>query len=304
MILVTGASGLLGANFVIMAQGRGEKLVAASHRHAVHLPGVQTVQTDLSDKGAAREVMRHFKPEWIVHCAALTDVDRCEEYPQEATRINVDMSRVLAQEARNVSASMVHISTDAIFDGIRGNYCEEDLPSPINMYAKTKFAGEKAVQEELEDALIIRTNIYGWNAQDKFSLAEWILGRLDAGEQVPGFTDVMFTPILVNDLIEVIFEMMKHSLKGLYHVAGSESCSKYDFAKEIARIFGYDQELVRGVPVKNAGLKAPRPQNMTLRVDGIRRALPVSLPDVASGIRRFKSLRESGFVAELKQLVE
>jgi dTDP-4-dehydrorhamnose reductase len=304
LILVTGASGLLGANFIAMARGRGEELVAASHRHAVRLPGVQTVQAELSDEETAREVVRHFKPEWIVHCAALTDVDRCEEFPQEAIRVNVDMSRVLAREAQTLGASMIYISTDAVFDGIRGGYSEEDLPSPINIYAKTKLAGEKAVEEELENALIIRINIYGWNAQNKLSLAEWILERLDAGEPVPGFRDVMFSPMLVNDLVEVILEMMKRPLKGVYHVAGSESCSKYDFARGVARVFGYDEELVRSVSVKGAALKAPRPQNMTLRVDKIRTALSISLPDVISGIRHFKTLRDSGFVAELRQLME
>ena len=303
MILVTGASGLLGANFVIMAHGRGDEVVAACNQHAISLPGAQTVQADLSDESTAREIVRSFKPRWIVHCAALTDVDRCEEFPQEAMRINANMPRILAREARHVGASMVYIGTDAIFDGQRGNYSEEDPPSPINAYAESKLAGENAVQEELRDALIVRTNIYGWNAQNKLSLAEWVLSRLDAGVPVPGFRDVMFTPVLVNDFIKIILEMMKHSLKGVYHVAGAESCSKYVFATEVARIFGYSQDLVRSVSVKEVGLRAPRPENMTLKTDKIRRALPVVLPDVAAGIQHFKSLRDSSFVAGLKQLV-
>jgi dTDP-4-dehydrorhamnose reductase len=303
LILVTGASGLLGANFVIMAHSRGHEVVAASNQHAISLPGVQTVQADLSDESTSREIVRSFKPQWIVHCAALTDVDRCEEFPQEAMRINANMPRILAREARHVGASMVYIGTDAIFDGQRRNYSEEDPPSPINAYAESKLAGENAVQEELEDALIVRTNIYGWNAQNKLSLAEWILTRLDAGEPVPGFRDVMFTPILINDLIEVLLEMMQHSLKGVYHVAGAESCSKYVFAKEVARIFGYNEESVRSVSVKEAKLRARRPENMTLKIDKIRRALPVSLPDVEAGIRHFKSLKDSGFVAKLKRLI-
>jgi dTDP-4-dehydrorhamnose reductase len=303
LILVTGASGLLGANFVVMAHRRGDEVVAASNRHAISLPGVQTVQADLSDESTSKEILRSFKPQWIVHCAALTDVDRCEDFPQDAIRINAEMSHILAREAAHIGASMIYISTDAVFDGRSGGYSEEDPPCPINTYSRSKLAGEHAVQQELPGSLIIRTNIYGWNAQTKLSLAEWILGRFDAGEPVPGFRDVMFTPILVNDLIKVILEMMKHSLKGVYHVAGAESCSKYVFAAEVARIFGYSQELVRSVSVKEAGLRAPRPENMTLKVDKIRGALPVSLPGVAAGIQHFKELKDSGFVERLKRLI-
>lgn len=304
LIMVTGASGLLGANFLLCAHDRSLEVIAVSHRHAIRLEGVTSVQADLTDRAAFRELISRFKPAWIVHCAAATDVDWCEEHPLEAKLVNVEMSRILAVEAGRIGAKMVYISTDSIFDGATGNYEEEDTPAPLNVYAQSKLDGEKAVLAELQGVLIIRTNIYGWNAQNKLSLAEWILSGLGSDQPVLGFVDVMFTPILVNHLSEIILDMMERSFKGIYHVAGSQSCSKYQFATEVAHVFGYNKNLVQPVSVTSIGLRARRPVNPTLKTDKVREALDISLPDVRSGLVQFKSLRDSGFVSKLKGLLK
>ncbi len=262
------------------------------------------MQADLTDKEAVQELISRFKPAWIVHCAAATDVDRCEEHPLEAKLVNVEMPRRLAVEASRIGAAMVYISTDSIFDGATGNYAEEGTPTPLNVYAQSKLDGEKAVLAELRDALIIRTNIYGWNALNKLSLAEWILSRLASDQPVPGFVDVLFTPILVNHLSDIILDMMGLSFSGVYHVAGSQSCTKHQFATEVADVFGYDENLIQPVSITSIGLRARRPVNPTLKTDKVCKALDIRLPDVRSGLVRFKSLRDSGFVSKLKGLLK
>ncbi|MCG2728030.1 MAG: sugar nucleotide-binding protein [Candidatus Methanoperedenaceae archaeon] len=171
------------------------------------------------------------------------------------------------------------------------------------MYAKSKLAGEDAVRSEIEDSLIVHTNIYGWNMQQgKQSLAEWILKRFENGEAVPGFHDVTFTPILVNDLSDVILDMIGVGLKGLYHVAGSEPCSKYDFALRLAEIFGFQNALVRLASIEDSLLKAPRPKNTSLKTEKVSQELGRMMPDLNSGIRHFNRLLVSGFAARLKTL--
>ena len=299
-ILVTGASGLLGSNFILAAQKRHINLLTIYHHHPLQLPDVESVKADLTEPGAVARIVNAYNPEWIVHCAASTDVDWCEENPQEAERVHLHLSRDLAVEANRVKARMVYLSTDAVFDGDGGGFFEEDEPRPVNVYGRSKLAGEIAVQEELKSSLIVRTNIYGWNAQEKMSLAEWMLGKLESKELLPGFFDVMFTPILVNDLAEIILDMIEQRFSGVYHVTGSQACSKLEFALEIANMFGLDSRQIRPVSIDDSPLRAPRPKNTSLNTQKISRALSRPMPDVESGLRQFKALRDYGLVTRLK----
>jgi dTDP-4-dehydrorhamnose reductase len=210
--------------------------------------------------------------------------------------VNVEMSGRLAALAAQTGAQFVYISSDSVFDGVRGSYAEEDQVKPVNAYARSKLDGETAVR-----ALVVRTNIYGWNMQPKTGLAEWILSQLESGSEVPGFQDVIFCPILVNDLGDAILEMLERKLSGLYHVAGSEPCSKYEFALHLAGTFGLDKALVRPSSIEQSTLQAPRPKNTSLRTARIHRALGRAMPSLDAGLLRFKALRDSGFVARLRQ---
>lgn len=299
-ILVTGASGLLGANLTLVAVDAGCETAAIFHNHAVTLAGAQTMGADLTDPEAALDAMRRFRPQWVVHCAALVDVDVCEARPDEATRSNVDMTRNVAVAAHRFGAGLVYVSTDSVFDGTTGGYREEDRPAPVNAYARSKLQGEAAAAEGHGHPLIVRTTMYGWNATQKVGLAEWILQRLESAQHVPGFRDVLFTPLLANDLSVLILRMVEKGLTGLYHVAGSEVCSKHDFARAVARVFGLDEGLVDAASIEDSDLSAPRPANTSLRTEKIVRALGLSMPDVSSGLHRFRELRESGFSDRLK----
>jgi dTDP-4-dehydrorhamnose reductase len=304
-ILVTGASGLLGANFVLTAKKRCGNIVALCYPYLLNFPGVKAIEVDLTNSKIARELIRDCQPDWIVHCAALTNVDWCETHRDQTWVGNVEMTRYLATVARDVNAGLVYISTDSVFDGKIGGYSEESPPAPLNVYAESKLAGEKAVRKELDHSLIVRTNIYGWNAQDKMSLAEWMLDRLEAGQTLPGFYDIVFTPILVNHLSEVVLDMIELKLRGIYHVAGSQSCSKYEFALQLAGVFGLNKDLIQSVTGANSvDLKALRPRNTSLRTNKIKEALSRPMPDVEAGLQHFKALRDSGFVRQLKALRE
>lgn len=301
MILVTGASGLLGSNFVMEAQQKGEDIVAVYNRNNIHFPLIKTVQIDLKDKEKIDELFKALTPEWIVHCAALTSVDWCEQHPYETYEVNTEVSRNLARAADRVGSRFVYISTDSVFDGSIGNYSENDTPSPINIYAKSKLDGERAVQDESESSLIIRTDIYGWNACEKLSLAEWILKELESNRTINGFTDVIFTPILVNDLSQIILKAMKYKLSGIYNIAGVQGCSKYEFAGDIAEIFNLNDQLIKPISINDSPLRVLRPKNVTLNTKKICEKLDIAMPDVKSGLKRLKALRDSGFVNKLKE---
>lgn len=304
MILVTGASGLLGANLLWCACNQGREVVGIYRGHPLRIIGVPMYSLDLIDLSATRKILVTLKPECIVHCAAATNVDWCEDHPAEAERINAQASIMLAQTAHEIGASFLYISTDAVFDGKRGNYSETDESVPINTYGISKLKGEQGVFRSHPSALVARVNIYGWNAQDKYSLAEWILHELENSKKVPGFTDICFTPMLVNDLVEVLLSMLDAGLSGLYHVTGGGRISKYEFAQRLATLFGFDSSRIIPVKSAEAKLRAPRPADISLNSKKIIAALGHPMPDVDSGLRRFHALREMGYPQELKSFTE
>ncbi len=300
MILVTGASGLLGASFVQAARAAGPPLVAQYHQHPIEEPGMTSLRVDLTDPTAVTRLFDQARPAWVVHCAAAANVDWCELHPAEARGINVEASRTVAREAHRAGARLVHISTDAVFDGARGNYAEDDPVSPINAYSRSKADAEIAVRQELGSAFIIRTTIYGWNYQPKQSLGEWLVAELSAKRNLIGFTDVVFSPILVNHLSELLLEMMERCPPGLYHVAASDCCTKYDFGRRMARAFGLDESLVRPGTTDEVPRPARRPHNLSLNTGKIARALGRKMPTVNEGIAAFHALRDSGFATRIR----
>jgi dTDP-4-dehydrorhamnose reductase len=278
-ILITGAGGLLGANLMADYAGLG-----------VPVSGVDRSACDLTDAAGTTRVVREIEPSCIIHTAALTDVDWCESHPEETWRCNVDASRTLAQIARRIGAGMVYISTDSVFDGARGYYGEADEPRPLSVYARSKLAGERAVLAEAPDAAIVRTVIYGWNLlRPKRSLAEWILSRLTAGSEVVGFDDAVFSPILVNDLGCLLLTLLERRVSGVCHVAAGEACTKFEFARAVAKTFGFDPAQVQRASLRSAAMVAPRPLNTSLDTSYASRLLGTALPGVWAGLARFRS---------------
>jgi len=284
------------------AQNDGRHVSAVYHQHPVAMPGVEVFQADLTKPEDARRILNECKPDWIVHCAALVNLDECEVRSNEAERFNVVMPGLLAEAAAQCGARMVYISTDSVFEGTRGFYTEEDYPKPVNEYAKSKLAGERIVQKHLPRALILRTNMFGWNARDKKSLSEWMLDNFESGRAFPGFNDVYFNPLLVNDLSLVVLELIGWNAEGLFHLGASDACSKYEFALKIAEVFGLDKSLVKPVSIKDSTLKVTRPLNTSLAIAKAAGVLKRPMPTLNVQIERFKALRDSGYVGKLKEL--
>ena len=301
-LLITGASGLLGANLVLAAHEEHE-LIAIYHRHAIELEGVQSVSADLCQPGRAKELCDRFQPNWVIHCAADTSIDEIESDPERAFRMNRDMAGNVAKAAKETGAKLVHISTDAVFDGREGPYREGDPTEPVNVYGKSKLAGEQAVQAVYPEALIIRTNIFGWNAQPKTSLAEWFINNLMQGIPCKGFVDVYFNPLLVNQLWVILNSLMRLDLGGVFHLGSDQCISKYEFGIRLAESFDLNKELISAVEIEPGSLRAPRPKNTCLDCSKIRKVINVGLLNLESNISFFHELEQSGDVEEIREMV-
>lgn len=301
MIVVTGASGLLGASVVLRAHAMGLEVAGFYHRHSLEIPGAVMRGVDLRDFSATRDALQRLKPKAIIHCAAATNVEWCETHPRETEEVNAGASSLLARVASELNAQLIYISTDSVFDGQHGNYSETDTPAPLNIYARSKLEGEQEVLKCHPSALVVRTNIYGWNVQEKLSLAEWFLKQIGSGETVQGFTDVAFCPMLANDLADILLHVVDRHLSGLYHVTGAEKISKYEFGRRVAEVFGFDPGTIVPTRVAGSSLKARRPLDTSLNTEKIRAATGLKMPGVEEGLRSFRVLHDKGYPQQIKR---
>lgn len=304
-LLVTGVSGLLGLNLAVQAADRFDVTGVMRGGRAQPAPGApfDTILADLTDVQVLERVVEQSAPDVIINCAALTEVDYCEAHPEEAHRINSELPGRIACLAAQSGAKLLHISTDSVFDGLRGGYCEEDEPNPVNVYARTKLEGEHAVAQADPDAIIARVNFYGWSWQGRRSLSEWFFLNLSQGKSIFGFADIVFSPLLVNDMIEILLRMIEKRLSGLYHVVSPESQSKFAFGRLLAREFGFDEKLVSPAAYREAGLKAVRSPLLNLHPDKLTRALGDEPPGQEVSMRRYGELYRHGHPQFLRSLL-
>ena len=298
-LIVTGASGFLGANFVHESTSDHE-VVAVTHQHRMGFKHIQEEIIDLTVEEEIHRLFENLHPDAVVNCAAGTAIDELEHNPQLAMLLNCEMAGYLARTAREHHARFIHFSTDAVFSGDEGNYSELDQPEPVNQYGKSKVAGEELVLREYPQALIIRTNIFGWSPGWKDTLAEWFIGQLESGRRVPGFTDTHFSPILVNDLARMTLELIDRALNGIIHIPGADCVSKYEFGVRIARALGLSPNRVNKVTSESADFIAPRPRITCLCGDKIEHFLDAKLPTLDEGIRRLFELRDQGYLETIR----
>ena len=284
-ILITGASGLLGANLA-RHYASSSNCVGWYGSNRVTIPGITFEQIELTNHDSMTRSLEQLQPNLIVHCAAATNVEWCEKNPELAKRINEDATEFLANKSAEIGAKFVYTSTDSVFDGLAGNYTESAKPGPLNSYAAGKVRTETLVADSNPDAIVIRSYFYGHSPSGTRSLLEWVLIRAQAGNEVPGFTDSYFSPISVHDFAYALDAAVAADHFGLLHLGSSDRISKYEFAKIVMEAYDCDMQLLRPITVDDAGLKADRPRDTSLNVDLLGSILMKLVPSVAEGIER------------------
>ena len=262
-LLITGGSGLLALNWAC-AMRREWDVVLGTHVHSVRLEGVRAHPLDLEDSGRLARQFEAIAPDLVIHAAGLTSVDQCEENPALARHVNAALARNVAEAAATGSIRLAHISTDHLFAGTRSNYREDDTPEPLNEYARSKLLAEEWVRQACPQALIIRTNFFGWGHAGRQSFSDWILQSLRAGREITMFDDVYFTPLLADALANAAHRLLERAAAGTINLAGDERVSKYDFGIRLARAFDLPAELIRPGKQSDARLVAQRPADMSL----------------------------------------
>ncbi len=298
-LLITGASGLLGLNLAIEAMQEHE--VTGVDRGRLKSAPFPVVRADLAHRNVIESIIDSIRPDWLVNCAALANLEQCEEQPVQAKILNTDLPGELAAACAKRNICFVHISTDAVFDGTReGAYTEEDEPSPPGVYSQTKLDGERAAQELNPQAIIARVNFYGWSLAGRRSLSEFFVANLREGRNVSGFTDVTFCPMFVNDMARLLFEMLQKNLSGLYHVVGPQPMSKYQFGVEVARTFGLPADLLSPQSIEASGLTARRSRNLWLSTHKLSTDLGHEIPPFSTGLAEFYTQFQQGYPQKIR----
>jgi dTDP-4-dehydrorhamnose reductase len=298
-ILITGASGLLGINLALEAMREHE--VVGVDRGKLKSAPFQVVKADILKTDVINSIIDNTKPDWFINCAALANLEKCEEDPVQAKILNTDLPSELAITCAKRKIPFIHLSTDSVFDGTKdGMYTEEDEPNPPGMYSQTKLEGERAVQSANPQAIIARVNFYGWSLGAKRSLAEFFVNNLSEGKNVHGFTDVVFCPMWVNHLAQTLIAMLERDLHGLYHVVGAQPMNKYQFGVEVARKFGLRESLISPQSVESSGLTAKRSHNLWLSVHKLSTDLGRPLPEFSTGLDGFYTQFQQGYPQKIR----
>ena len=302
-LLITGSSGLLGLNLALEAMPAHE--VIGVDRSRLKSAPFRTIQADLLDAGAVDSVLDQARPEWLIHCAALADLEACEENPEAARRLNADLPSALAKACKTRGIHMVQVSTDAVFDGMKsGVYTESDEPHAVNVYSQTKLEAERAVLEFNAEAIVARVNFYGWSLGGRRSLAEFFFHNLTNNKSMSGYTDVIFCPMHAAHLAETLLAMLGKGLHGLYHAVGPQPMSKYQFGVEIARKFRMNESEISPKSIQASSLIARRAHNLYLSVNKLSTDLEQSLPSFSTGLDLFYTQFREGFPQKLRSFTQ
>jgi len=298
-ILITGASGLLGINLAMEAMREHE--VIGVDRGRLQSAPFQVITTKFFNRHAFEPMLDSTRPDWVINCAALANLDECEKHPDQAKILNTDLPRELATACVERNIKFIHLSTDAVFDGAKeGAYTEDDEPNPQGMYAQTKLDGERAVQEVNPQAIIARVNFFGWSLSGYRSLGEFFVNNLSKGNNVNGFTDVIFCPMWVNHLAQTLIAMLEKDLHGLYHVVGAQPMNKYQFGVEVARKFGLRESLIAPQSVERSSLTAKRSHNLWLSVHKLSTDLGRDIPEFSTGLDGFYTQFQQGYPQKIR----
>jgi dTDP-4-dehydrorhamnose reductase len=224
--------------------------------------------------------VHRLRPDVIVNAAAMASHEECERRPEHAGLVNAIAAGELAAAATSVDAFFVQISTDAVFEGSRGHYSEADEPQPFSVYGHTKLDGELAVAARA-DALIARTNFFGWSPTGRASILEFFVNELSAGHQVRGFKDFVVSTGYAPALCDAIWRIVEAQTTGLLHLTSTDALSKYDFGLAVAEVFGLPMDLISPV---ESDVHPPRNRDISLDVSRAESILGARLTSQREGI--------------------
>jgi dTDP-4-dehydrorhamnose reductase len=263
-ILVTGSNGLLGQKITERVLEKADFELIATSKGANRYPvtgGYTYAEMDILDPTSVTAVIEKFKPDAIIHTAAMTNVDTCEEEKALATALNVDAVQTLVLLAERYNIQLIHLSTDFIFDGEAGPYDEEAKPNPLSFYGETKLKAEELLQKSAAHWVILRTIlVYGIvSDMSRSNIVLWAKHALEKGLPLNIVNDQWRMPTLAEDLAEICLLAVQKSAQGIYNASGKDMMSISELVARVADYWHLDKSLIVEVSGTTLNQRAKRP---------------------------------------------
>ena len=285
-IFITGASGFLGGH-VYQQAVKNRRVLAGYYNYQPENRGEDWIRLDLTREQQVRDTLQIFRPDVMIHCAANSNLDECENAPDMASAINVKSTEYLISAANELGSRLIFVSSDMVFDGEKGNYRETDPVSPKSVYGRTKVASEELLERRCKNYVIARAAlIYGRAVTGGSSFSMWLENRLKAGSPVSLYTDQFRTPVLVNNLTEALLELAENEYTGIIHLGGGNRLDRLTFGRQLCAAAGYDENLLRAGSMQDSQPAAPRPADVSLNTDNAASVLRTPLLSTTDGLRR------------------
>lgn len=275
-VLIAGASGFLGKKlYALLGQEHQAVGTCASHRREPFIPW------DLSVLDGIPAFLDEQHPDVVIHAAAITDENLAQRNPPLAKRINADATEAMVRWCERNGARLIYISSDYVFDGEHGPYTETSTPYPLQIYGFTKLLGEIATLSHPGSAVVRVAILHGLNdAEDKFTYTADVIRTLGSGQRMVVDHGRIKYPTLIDDVARGLQEVIAGGEGGVFHVAGTEGVTRYQWGLQIARVFGLDAGLLEPDVAKDAARAPDRPRDVPLlntRLSFMPRSLEESL---------------------------
>ena len=288
--LVLGASGFLGSYLGYALEAAGHQVTGVARKPVPYYSDARVVDTL---ENVEQEICAD---SWdvVVNCIAVASHEACQADPLEADRINAQLPGLWARAALDTGARFLHVSTDAVFDGESDSlYIEDDPPQPGSVYGATKLRGEQEVQRENPQALITRTNFFGWSEDHTSGILDFFVSAVEEDREVVGFQDYVVSSLYMGDLVDAWLGLLAAEAQGLFHVVSSTPESKYAFGIEVAQALGSSGSSIRpGFLAEKAGM-VPRGHHLGLSTAKAEAELGRPLATTRGGIARAMLERQS-----------
>lgn len=263
-LLITGSNGLLGQKIIRICQKRGADFLATSFgkNRNQDCPEKNYAELDITNQTNIEEVFGAYQPTHIIHTAALTNVDYCEQHPVECNEVNVIATQKLWEAAQKINAHFQLLSTDFVFDGLTGNYKETDVPSPVSIYGQSKVDAEHVlINSENKNWSIARTIIvYGTaNNLSRTNIVLWSIDALTKGDPMKIINDQFRMPTWADDLAWGCLEICNRNKQGIFHLCGPELMAVNEIVFRIAKHLGKSTENVEIISSSTLNQPAKRP---------------------------------------------
>ena len=263
-LLITGASGFLGWH-ACQALSVDWRIVGTYLTQPLSLQVGTTTPLDITDADSIQRCWAAVKPDAVLHTAAISKANQCQQNPDASYCVNVDGTVNLARYCAKAQIPFLFTSTDLVFDGTQSPYAETDAPAPINIYGQQKAEAEAQILQIYPDATICRLPLlYGTAAPTATCFLQIFLEAIAAGKSLSLFTDEVRTPAEVGDAISGFALILEQGITGTVHLGGPQRINRYNFGLEMAEVVNFSTDLLIPCTQASVQLSAPRPQDVSL----------------------------------------